>query len=70
MEYKNLLNPYTANSKVRACTKKALTKDKVNALNAKMADQCDKSIAKDRAKAELRNKREAFKQARLARQAA
>jgi hypothetical protein len=66
MEHKNLLNPYTANSKQRACTRKALTKDKVNALNTKMAVHCDKVLAKDRVKEELHEKRKGFKEQRLA----
>ena len=65
MEHKNLLNPYTANSKKRACTRKAETKDKVNALNTKIAEQCDRAIAKDQAREDQKQRRAGYKQARL-----
>ena len=69
MEHKNLLNPYTAIYKNRACSKKALTKDKVNALNTKMAVHCDKVLAKDRAKEERNERRKSFKKHNLANKA-
>lgn len=60
------MNLYTANSKKRACTRKAETADKVKNLNAKMAASCDKAIEKDMRAQDQRDRRAAYRAARLA----
>jgi hypothetical protein len=54
----------TVTIKNRACTRKAATADKIKALNERMANMCDKALAKEAAKDERKARRAEFKRQR------
>ena len=58
------MNTVTVTIKNRACTRKAATADKIKALNERMANMCDKALAKDAARDERKARRAEFKRQR------
>ena len=56
------MNQYTANSKKRACTRKAETAVKVSRMQAKAANDADKAIMYERHKEQRKADRMAMRQ--------